>query len=198
MSEKTASADSRPDWKQNLTLYLHDIVHMLSVTLIVFMLLFRIVVVSGPSMNRTLLNGDLLLLLSNSLYRDPQPGDVVVAAKDSFDNGKPIVKRVIALEGQTVDINFEAGLVYVDDVLLQEDYINTPTNLWEGMDFPVTVEPGCVFVMGDNRNNSKDSRSPEIGQIDKRELLGKVLLLAVPAADPETRSRDLTRIGVVK
>lgn len=198
MSEQSEPSKRKSDWKQSLTLYLHDIVYMMSIIMIVFMLLFRIVVVSGPSMNRTLLNGDLLLLLSNAFYHDPQPGDVVVAAKDSFDNGKPIVKRVIALEGQTVDIDFDAGLVYVDDVLLQEDYINTPTNLWEGVDFPVTVEHGCVFVMGDNRNNSKDSRSIEIGQIDKRELLGKVLLLAVPAADPETLSRDLSRIGVVK
>lgn len=185
------------NWKQNVSLYLHDCVYMLCAILIVFMLLFRVIVVSGPSMNSTLWNGDLLLLLSNSVYREPQRGDVVVAAKHSFDNGKPIVKRVIALEGQTVDIDFQEGLVYVDGVLLHEDYINTPTNLWEGEVFPVTVKPGCVFVMGDNRNNSKDSRSLEIGQIDKRELMGKALFLFLPAS-PTGSGFDFSRIGVVK
>lgn len=183
-------------WKQNVSLYLHDCVYMLCTILVVFMLLFRVIVVSGPSMNQTLLNGDLLLLLSNSLYREPKAGDVVVAAKAGFDNGKPIVKRVIALEGQTVDIDFQEGLVYVDGVLLHEDYINTPTNLWEGEVFPVTVKPGCVFVMGDNRNNSKDSRSLEIGQIDKRELMGKAFFLFLPAS--AQGGFDFSRIGVIR
>lgn len=185
-------------WQESLSLYLHDLAYMLSIVMILFILIFRIVVVSGPSMNRTLFNGDLLLLLSNSFYRDPARGDVVVAVKDSFDNGKPIVKRVIALEGQIVDIDFEEGCVYVDGVRLDEPYVNTPTNLYEGIDFPVTVEPGNVFVMGDNRNNSKDSRSTDIGQIDKRELLGKVLFLALPAGDPDTGARNFGRIGAVK
>lgn len=192
--------DKKPEnlnWKQNVSLYLHDCVYMLCAILIIFMLLFRVIVVSGPSMNSTLWDGDLLLLLSNSVYREPRQGDVVVAAKQSFDNGKPIVKRVIALEGQTVDIDFQKGLVYVDGICRQEDYINTPTNLWEGEVFPVTVKPGCVFVMGDNRNNSKDSRSLEIGQIDKRELMGKAIFLFLPAS-PDGRGFDFSRIGVVK
>lgn len=183
---------------QNLSLYLHDLVYTLCFVLVLFMLVFRIVIVSGPSMNSTLHNGDLLLLLSNSFYRQPQAGDVVVAAKADFDNGKPIVKRVIALEGQTVDIDFKAGIVYVDSLPLDEPYTNTPTNLREGVTFPVTVEKGKVFVMGDNRNNSKDSRSTEIGQVDTRELLGKVLFLVYPSADSYTHSRDFSRMGAVK
>jgi signal peptidase I len=75
--------------------------------------------------------------------------------------------------------------------------VNTPTNLYEGVNFPLIVEEGCVFVMGDNRNDSKDSRSPEIGQIDCREILGKALFLALPGVDAETRKRDFGRIGVL-
>lgn len=196
--ESTVEEKEKQTPGQSLCLYLHDLVYMLCTVMVIFMLLFRIVVVSGPSMNATLIDGDLLLLLSNSLYHNPAYGDVVVAAKDTFDDGKPIVKRVIATEGQTVDIDFEQGVVYVDGVMLNESYVNTPTNLYEGQDFPQTVQPGCVFLMGDNRNNSKDSRSWEIGQVDRRELLGKVLLLAVPGTDHGKFAMQLSRIGLVK
>jgi len=80
---------------------------------------------------------------------------------------------------------------------LDEPYINTSTNLFEGVSFPLVVDEGCVFVMGDNRNESKDSRSIEIGLIDRREILGKALLLALPAADAITGKRDFGRIGVL-
>ena len=177
--------------------YLHDLVFGLVAVLLVFMLLFRVIIVSGPSMKQTLQDGDCLILLSSIFYKNPQPGDIVVASKSSFKNGEPIIKRVIATEGQKVDIDFVNGVVYVDDVALKEDYVNTPTNLFEGMEFPVVVENGCVFVMGDNRNDSKDSRSPEIGMVDRREILGKALLLAIPGKDDVTELRDLGRIGVL-
>ena len=145
-------------WQQNAVLYLHDLVYLLAAIMLVFILLFRIVIVDGTSMNQTLLHGDYLLLMSNTFYRNPQYGDIVVISKDSFDDGDPIVKRVIATEGQTVDIDFYAGIVYVDGIALDEPYVNTPTNTEGGMLFPLTVEEGCVFVMGDNRNRSRDSR----------------------------------------
>ena len=167
-------------WQQNVSLYLHDLVHMLAVVMVLLRLFFRIIIVDGPSMERTLLNGDYMLLVSNLFYKDPQPGDVVVVSKQAYDNGKPIVKRVIATEGQEVDIDFEEGIVYVDDVPLDEPYTKTLTTLKEGNSFPQTVEPGCVFIMGDNRNNSKDSRSPQIGQVDEREIVGKVIFLLFP------------------
>ena len=170
---------------------------MLSVVLVLFLVFFRIIVVSGPSMKRTLLDGDYLLLYSNLFYRQPQRGDVVVVSKQSYDNGKPIVKRVIATEGQIVDMDFDNGIVYVDGLPLEEDYINTPTNLDEGQIFPQIVEDGCVFVMGDNRNHSKDSRSTEIGQVDKREILGRVALLLLPGTDGGGEARDYSRIGMV-
>ena len=97
---------------------LHDVVFLVAGILLVFSLLFRVVIVRGPSMKNTLIDGDWLLLMSNVLYSNPKQGDVIVACKESYDNGTPIVKRVIATEGQTVNIDFEEGIVYVDNVAL--------------------------------------------------------------------------------
>ena len=187
--------DPKLNWKQNVVLYLHDLLHMMLFMIAVFLVAFRIIVVSGPSMYDTLLDGDYILLLSNVFYHNPQYGDIVVASKESFDDGKPIIKRVIATEGQMVDIDFAHGIVYVDGVALQEDYTYTPTNVEEGMQFPLIVEEGCVFLMGDNRNGSLDSRSTQIGMVDKRELLGKALFLMLPGTDPGALSPDYSRIG---
>jgi len=183
--------------KNAVLLYLRDFVSWLVGILLVFLLLFRVIVVSGPSMNQTLVNGDYLLLINNILYTQPKQGDVVVAAKESFKNGEPIIKRVIATEGQWVDIDFETGIVYVNGNALDEPYVNTPTNLYEGVEFPLMVDEGCIFVMGDNRNESKDSRSPEIGLIDQREILGKAIFLFLPGKDPVTEKMNFKRIGAV-
>ena len=175
--------------------FFKELITLLSGALLVFAFLIRIVVVSGPSMNATLLDGDYIILLSNTFYKSPKAGDVIVASKRSFDNGEPIIKRVIATEGQRVDIDFENGIVYVDGNALTEPYINAPTNLYEGVSFPLTVEDGCLFVMGDNRNKSKDSRSPDIGLIDRREVIGKALFLVFPGKENAESSRDFARIG---
>lgn len=196
--EKEEKPDGQERFSKSLVLYLHDLCWMLAVVMILFLVFFRIIVVSGPSMKMTLLDGDYLLLVNNLFYQEPEKGDVVVISKQSYDNGKPIVKRVIATAGQIVDMDFENGIVYVDGLPLEEGYIRTLTNLDEGASFPQVVEENCVFVLGDNRNNSKDSRSPEIGQVDKREVLGKVALLMVPGTDHGTYGRDFHRIGVVK
>lgn len=196
--EKKQNGEEKPGFSKSLVMYLHDLCWMLAVIMILFLIFFRIIVVSGPSMKMTLLDGDYLLLISNLFYREPEKGDVVVVSKQDYDNGKPIVKRVIATEGQIVDMDFANGIVYVDGLPLEEDYINTPTNLDEGSVFPQIVEEDHVFVMGDNRNNSKDSRSLEIGQVDKREVLGKVALLMVPGTDHGAEARDVHRIGTVK
>ena len=193
-ASEVGSAKSKP---VNVFLsYLHDLTYLVAGVLLVFSLLFRVVVVSGPSMNNTLVDGDWLLLLSNTFYKDPQYGDVIVASKDSFDDGKPIIKRVIATEGQEVDIDFINGIVYVDGTALDEPYTLTPTNLNEGIVFPLTVDEGCVFAMGDNRNVSKDSRSTEIGQIDCREILGKAVFLFFPGKN-DSGSLEFNRIGVL-
>lgn len=178
-----------------ILLYIHDLAYLIAVMMILFLLFFRVVVVSGPSMNNTLVDGDYLLLLSNVFYKDPQPGDIVVASKDSFENGVPIVKRVIATEGQTVDIDFNNHIVYVDGVALDEPYISSPTDLFEGVTFPVVVEEGCVFVLGDNRSVSCDSRNPRVGMIDCREILGKAIFLFFPGSNGD--QREFSRIGAL-
>ena len=179
--------------------YLHDMIFMLAIIMVVFLLFFRMVVVSGPSMYSTLWDGDWLLVLSNVFYQEPQKGDIIIASKQSYNAGEPIVKRVIATEGQKVDIDFEAGIVYVNDVALEEDYTYTMTNVEEGMAFPLIVSEGCVFAMGDNRNRSRDSRYPDIGLIDKREILGKAVFLIYPGVgdEPYGGPRDYNRIGVL-
>ena len=184
--------------QKNLLAYLHDLVFGLVAVLLIVMLVFRIVVVSGPSMMQTLQNGDRLVVLSNVFYWEPKRGDIIVASKNSFKDGEPIIKRVIATEGQEVDIDFDAGIVYVDGIALDEPYVNTPTTLYEGVHFPITVDTGCVFVLGDNRNDSKDSRSVAIGQIDKREILGKAIFLVLPGESAGSGQREFSRIGVLK
>ena len=200
MGKRDSSAkhfDKSPSFQESVLLYLHDLVVWLSVIVLVFLLMFRMVVVSGPSMNTTLTHGDYLLLVNSVFYNNPKAGDIVVASKDSFKNGEPIIKRVIATEGQWVDIDFDNGIVYVDGTALEEPYASTPTTLYEGIDFPLMVDDGCVFVLGDNRNESKDSRSPDIGLVDTREILGKAIFLVLPGADTMTGTRNFDRIGAL-
>ncbi len=189
--------EKKPTKAQALVIYLHDIVYLLSAMILVLLLVFRVVVVSGTSMNMTLLDGDYLLLLSNTFYRTPEQGDIVVVSKENFDNGAAFVKRVIATEGQTVDIDFGAGIVYVDGVALEEPYINNLTTNSGGVQFPLVVEKGCVFVLGDNRGISKDSRYPDIGLIDTREILGKAIFLVIPGTNHNQHTPDFGRIGVI-
>lgn len=177
--------------------YLHDLIYILAVVMVLCLLFFRVVVVSGSSMYDTLVDGDYLFLISNVFYQNPEQGDIIVASKRNFENGAPFVKRIIAIEGQTVDIDFDAGIVYVDGVALEEDYTYTLTSLEEGVSFPQVVEENHVFVMGDNRNRSKDSRNPDIGQIDRREILGKAVLLFMPGTNKGTEKADFSRIGVL-
>ena len=164
---------------------------------LVFTFLLRIVRVDGDSMRETLQDGDMLLVLSGALCGDYRPGDVVVLRKEGFHGGNLIVKRVVAVGGQTVDIDFSAGAVYVDGQVLEEDYIRQPTYLEEGMKFPVTLEEGELFVMGDNRNDSDDSRNPSLGPVDSRCVVGRAMLLALPGETADTGRRDISRIGLL-
>jgi signal peptidase I len=197
-SKKVSEQTTKLNWKQNVVMYLHDLVYLLMGLMIVFLVMFRLIVVSGDSMYSTLVDGDYLLLLSNVFYQEPAHGDIIVISKQNFDNGAPIVKRVIASEGQIVDIDFERGIVYVDGLPLEEDYINSPTTVYEGVNFPVIVEEGCFFVLGDNRGVSKDSRSPEIGFVDRREILGKAIFLLLPGTNHGMSAQEFDRIGVIK
>ena len=177
--------------------YVHDIAFLLAGMLLVFLLLFRVVVVSGSSMFGTLVDGDYVLLLNNVFYGQPKQGDIIVASKESFRDGEPIIKRVIATEGQTVTI--KNGVVSVDGVPIDEEYLDADVYTRGTLsDEPihVTVEPGHVFCMGDNRPVSKDSRSDEIGQIDCREIIGKAIFLFLPR-DKQDETFDFSRFGVI-
>jgi len=121
----------------------------------------------------------------------------VVLRKETFMRD-PIVKRVIATEGQKVDIDFSNGCVYVDDELLMEDYINELTFLEEGTEFPLTVPENSVFVMGDNRNHSSDSRDSRLGTVDTRYVIGKAVFLAFPGPDQNSGERSFGRIGAIR
>ena len=150
------------------------------VLVLVFSFFFRIIQVDGSSMVPTLQNGDKLIVWGAGYT--PQRGDVVIV--DSYTAyGKPLVKRVIAKGGDTVSIDYEMGIVTVNGEVLQEDYIAEPTYLGYDVEFPYTVPEGTVFVMGDNRNNSLDSRSSYVGCIDERDILGKVLVCFLPFSD---------------
>lgn len=163
-----------------------------------FTFVIRMIGVDGHSMVPTLQDGDRLLVLNSMLYHDYQYGDIVILKKNEVFGEKPIVKRIIATEGQSVDIDFSTGSVYVDDVLLKEDYINELTFTEEGTDFPLTVPEGSIFVMGDNRNHSNDSRDSRLGTVDTRYVIGKAVFLAFPGTDSVTEKREYGRIGVIE
>jgi signal peptidase I len=178
--------------------WVQALVYSVLAVVVLFTLVVRLIGVGGRSMVPTLRHGDRLLVLNPMLYDDYRCGEIVVLRKLTFMDD-PIVKRVIATEGQTVDIDFTSGIVYVDGVALDEPYTHTPTNYSEGMVFPLVVEKGCVFAMGDNRNNSRDSRDPSIGQIDRREILGKAIFLIFPGTGEHENEapRNFSRIGAL-
>lgn len=167
-----------------------------SVLFVVLLFTFgvRLIGVDGHSMVPTLQDGDRLLVLNSILNGGYAPGDIVVLRKESF-LPTPIVKRVIASGGQVVDIDFTSGVVYVDGQRLHEDYINEPTFTDEGTEFPLTVPEGSVFVLGDNRNHSSDSRDIRLGTVDQRYIIGRAVFLAFPGPDAATGIREYGRIG---
>ena len=196
---------------------LHDVACILAVITFLFVFLARLVGVSGSSMYPTLVggrngtkeSGDYLLLLSNFLDSDYEPGDIVVACVPKFENGKPIVKRVIAKGGQTIRFQYAEGTdpntaplrVYVDGVMLDEPYINLEKGVMGergvGVNgYEAVVPEGCYFLMGDNRNDSTDSRYPSVGFVDRRFIVGKALWIVLPGKDlNKNGARNWSRIG---
>ena len=164
---------------------MYDWVQCLIVALIICVVFFaffvRIIDVVGTSMNPTLNNSDKMLV--SGLFYKPRVGDVVVFKKDEYDPNKALVKRVIAVEGQEINIDFDRGIVYIDGQPIQEDYIAELTKTKEDFIGPKTVPEGCVFVMGDNRNMSTDSRKTEIGMVDTRLILGKAYMVIYPLSE---------------
>ena len=158
----------------------------LIVCVLLFAFVFHVIDVVGSSMVPTLHNGDKMLV-SGLLYK-PKVGDIVIFKKAEYDPNRALVKRVIATEGQEINMDFANGIVYIDGEPIAEDYINELT--FNKLDFigPKTVPEGCVFVMGDNRNASTDSRDKRIDMVDTRTILGKVYCVIFP----------LSELGLVK
>lgn len=170
MDPKKNREDALFEWYDSL-------VFALAVIVLVFVFAVRVITVSGLSMVPTLHDGDRVAV--QSMFYTPERGDVIVI--DGYiEYGDPLVKRIIAVGGDTVNIDFASGAVSVNGNVLSEPYISAPTTQNFDVVFPVTVPQGCVFVMGDNRPNSKDSRSTEIGFLDARDILGKVLFRVLP------------------
>lgn len=188
-NEKSEKSEGRElyEWAQTL------VCSVLSVVL-VFTFVIRLIGVDGHSMLPTLQHGDRLMVLNSMFCGGYQPGDIVILRKNSF-MPEPIVKRVIATEGQLVDIDFNTGSVFVDGERLNELYINEPTYTNEGTVFPLRVPEGSLFVMGDNRNASNDSRDSRLGTVDTRYVIGRAVFLIFPGQDVSTGKREFGRIG---
>ncbi len=172
--------EEKTSFQMDLYFWTQALVMALVALILVFTLVGRVIGVVGNSMVPTLHWNDLLLL--RSIGYTPEQGDVVVLRKESF-MAEPIVKRVIATGGQHVSIDYATSTVTVDGVELEEPYIN------EWMGYPidtdmtitdVVVPEGSIFVMGDNRNHSSDSRHQRLGTVDERYVLGKVLCVIFP------------------
>ncbi|MGI5978315.1 MAG: signal peptidase I [Oscillospiraceae bacterium] len=169
-AKRSGAASEAYDWIQCL-------VSALLICVLVFAFFVRIIGIKGSSMVPTFENRDSVII--SNLFFEPQYGDVVVLRKLSFQK-EPIIKRVIATEGQTVDIDFNKGLVYVDGQVIDEPYIAEATHNRIDFDGKITVPENCVFVMGDNRNDSTDSRDNRISCVDRRYIMGKVLFRILP------------------
>ena len=180
--------DNAPQYVKDIFEWLEVLVTAMISVVIIFSFLFRIATIDGESMENTLLEGQKVII--TNLFYEPKVGDIVVVSRNTFNdvhnieqNSMPIIKRVIATEGQTVDIDFTTGIVYVDGKALDEPYTKTPTNVKHDIEFPVIVDEGCIFVLGDNRNESLDSRSSRIGDygmVDTRYVLGHAIYRIFP------------------
>lgn len=176
-NNKKAAAAGEKSTRGEIYEWIQCLVFALIFCVVMFVFLFRLVDVVGDSMNPTLEDGDKMVV--SDLFYKPKQGDIIIFRKDEYKS-EALVKRVIATEGHTVEIDFTKGRVYVDGELLDEPYIAEPTK--NQIDFTGTqiVPEGCVFVMGDNRNESADSRDSRIGMVDERLIIGKVLLTVYP------------------
>lgn len=163
---------------------------------LLFVFVVRMIGVSGISMQDTLYSGDRLLML-NSLFCNFEQGDIVVVNAYNSDLDNTIIKRIIAVGGQTVDIDFGSGIVFVDGEPLDEPYVKELTYTTDGTQFPLTLKEDEVFVMGDNRNRSTDSRSTQLGPVKMDYLQGEAFFLLIPGKSADTDKMDWSRFGFI-
>ena len=168
---KPAAAAEPPAAKPWLLFYewIDSVVGAVIVIFVLFTFLFRPVGVDGTSMVPTLNDGDWVAI--SGINFQPRRGDIVVVTQPN-EVHEPLIKRVIAVGGDTIDIDFNSREVSINGTVIEEPYISEPTVRKFDVNFPLTIPAGFVFVMGDNRNNSKDSRATGIGLIDERYILG--------------------------
>ena len=197
--EPTPAPETEPKPSLEGALYCWAQALIVAVASVILLFTFgvRLIGVSGASMQDTLYTGDQLLVL-NTIFCNFKAGDVVVINNYNAQLDETLVKRIVAVGGQTVDIDFTKGIVYVDGEALDEPYIKEPTYHDEGLAFPVTLAEDEVFVMGDNRNHSTDSRSTTLGPVNVGYLQGKALLLIVPGVTPTLEKREWSRIGLLQ
>lgn len=157
--------------------WIDSVMGAIIIIFILFTFLFRAVGVDGKSMMPTLNNGDWLAI--SGINFEPRRGDIVVVTQPN-DVHEPLIKRIIALGGETIDINFVTHEIKINGETIDEPYIAQPTQRSFDVEFPLTIPEGFVFVMGDNRNNSTDSRASGVGLIDQRYILGKTRFRIFP------------------
>ena len=157
--------------------WVESALNALLTVILIFVFLVRTIGVVGSSMYPTLKDSDILLC--SRIGYTAQYGDIVVVTKPNIQN-EPLIKRVIATGGQVVEIDFDEGIVKVDGIVLDEPYINEPTYYPGDLAYPLTVPEGHVFVMGDNRNASWDSRASAVGMVDERYILGRAIYRVMP------------------
>ena len=175
MSNLENTEESKFSFKNEIYSWASYVAFMIAIVLIIFIFCARVIGVDGSSMVPTLENGDVIV--TSKLFYAPSQGDVVVLNQKKFTRG-PIVKRVIGLPGDIISINYELDTVTVNGIVLDEPYINEH-DLDPRLDagtYPLTVPEGFLFVMGDNRNNSADSRSTQIGLVRSDFLLGRAFV----------------------
>ena len=181
-AEKAEDAvEQQESMRVDLYEWIQSLMTALVICMAIFIFIIRVIDVSGSSMFPTLHDGDKMLV--SNLFYTPHAGDVVVFKTDRYDPERALVKRVIATEGQEISIDFDRGIVYIDGLPVEEDYIAELTKTKLDFIGPQTVPEGCMFVMGDNRNASTDSRKKEIGMVDQRMLLGRAYYVIFPLSD---------------
>lgn len=189
LSQETDGAEELPERNRRLWGIVYDAAATLETAVIILMLFFSLVfrpaAVIGNSMLPTFSGGDRVACVHS--FSGYERGDVVIISHATRKD-ESVIKRVIAVGGDTVDIDFYKGTVSVNGQVLDEPYVGTPTNLSYDMTFPVTVPEGKLFVLGDNRNDSIDSRSTDIGFINENKVLGKVVFRFYP----------VNKIGIIK